>query len=415
MLFFGVSAALAVFTVLIAFLSKRVIKKGALRWVLVGAIFVAMVLRIAVMFYMYLPGAEMAGTDGREYHLAARAIQEQLKQGTPLFSIQYDSSWYSAFLGFIYYLTGTGRYGGSMVNIFLVAVTGLILARLLLRVGVHKRLAVPLTIVYLLLPDMICWTADTRKEALLSFCVIAALYFLLRIRQESKGRLLNLAFLCFFILLCSIVRIYAGYPLVIAAVYMWMRDFKKRGSKVSVICIVIMLVFCVVMTVLAVYPALFDYHAVPMSWFDKGDGSLENEFESLRQVFLTRNLGVAALSFFLLPLPTNINMPYIQGTPIAVFSIQVEMIVYYVLLVLFLVGSVFAVRRRDPFLIALLLFIVFYSVPNILFSEFVSDTILRYRSVIIGPMLPVVAEYWRARRESAIRRQRLGSRGETHG
>ncbi len=398
--YISIAAALAAFTAVVALLSGRVFRSGPPRMLLIALIFTAMLLRVVIMFYLYAEGVDGTGTDGLLYHREARSMQRQLLSGVSLFECEYDFTWYSFFLGILYTVTGTGRWGGSMANILMAALTGLVLARLLRRLGVGVKLTLALTAVWLLFPDLMVWTADTRKEALLYLCVVCALYLLERLRQSEK-KTGGVILLCLLTLLCSVVRIYAGYPLALAAVYLWLREAAGKKRKKPLLCALAMGAFLIVMTAVAVYPRLFGYHAVPINdWTQQQDGSLGAEFSSLLKIFLTRNPGMAALSYFLLPLPGRLNMSYIEGIPVAVAAMQIEQGVYYALLVLFIAGTVSALRRKDAYLTALLIFIVFYSLPNILFSEFVSDTILRYRSVILAPMLPFVAEFFRARREA---------------
>ena len=137
-----------------------------------------------------------------------------------------------------------------------------------------------------------------------------------------------------------------------------------------------------------VNPLLANYHAI---MFPEEIGNfgvdIANKVDKIKLMASNRNLFASAANYFLLPYPGNTGIEEISGSTILNMIVSIDMLSWYVCMLLIAAGIFYSIKNKESLLLGILAFLISYIVINILVVENVSDTIYRYRSVIVGPAL----------------------------
>jgi hypothetical protein len=133
---------------------------------------------------------------------------------------------------------------------------------------------------------------------------------------------------------------------------------------------------------------LANYHAI-MFPEEIGDFGIDitNKVEKIKLLASSRNIFALAVNYLLLPYPGNPGLEDISSSTFLNVIVSVDMLAWYVCLPLIAAGVFFNIKKKESLLLGILAFLVSYIIINILVVENVSDTIYRYRSVIVGPAL----------------------------
>jgi len=352
--------------------------------------------RIAIVSYLYRNGTDNVGTDGLLYHQEGIRVAQQLAEGIPFYSVQYSYTWYTVFIGVIYNLFGVNRYMVSYINMVLVFFSAILLLKMALN---HKYQFVNATFIslgFLYFPNLLLWTADSRKEAFLIFVCFMCWYtvqrFIIRIEQKKCiifASLFQIVFVCLLIWLCTLIRIYMFAPLAAGIIISQLLLYKKSRAMLSIIFAVIVFFSSIIIFTATVNPLMHDYHAIDFS--EEQTGSLTQDvgskMEKIKSIASDRNIIVAIVNYLVLPYPGNLDIADIQGNHLAQFIENIDMLVWYACLLLMLTGIYSTLKQKESCFIGLLAFMAAYIFINALVVENVADTILRYRSVIIGTSL----------------------------
>ena len=365
------------------------------KFAFIAIAFIAVLLRIAMVFYIYRNGTDTFGTDGLLYHKEGIVIAGQLKNGVSAFGLDYSYTWYTVFIGLVYYLLGTSRYIISFINILFAITTGMILLKIALNHKYRFRNAAFISLSFLYFPNLALWTADTRKESLLILvcCLVWFSVQNLIISIKQKGNMLlnylRIIFICLLLWLSTLIRLYMFIPLMIGVITCLLIFYIKKRYAICLVFIAAVIVSALFILVATMYPLTFDYHAVT---FPKEETSsivqdATNKIAAVQSIISKRNLLVSLMNYLILPYPGNIDIADIKGSWKATFFVQLDMIAWYICLILIPSGIYAALKKRDSCFVGLLAFITTYILINAMLVENVSDTILRYRSVIVGLMI----------------------------
>ena len=132
----------------------------------------ALVIRFIFTFVIYSNGTEYSGTDGLIYHQVAIDIADQLRSGIPVWKLDYEYTWYTVLIGIQYAVFGVNRYDASFVNSFVSILTGFYITAIARELKFKDRRSFLTGTIYMFIPSMIVWTADTRKESLIFFLLL---------------------------------------------------------------------------------------------------------------------------------------------------------------------------------------------------------------------------------------------------
>ena len=359
-------------------------------------VFLAGLLRIILVFWLYRNGTDTFGTDGLLYHQEGIKIANMLAKGIPFYQVKYSYTWYTAFIGFVYHITGVNRYVVSYINIIITLYAAIMLLRMALNHGYSFGNAAFISLCFLYFPNLILWTADSRKEALLIFLSIACWYcfqhFLRDVENKDRRIILNIvrmAVICFFIWLCTLVRIYMFIPLGAGIILSLILQYKKNRSALCLIFIFSVLASSIVMLFVTVNPLTEDYHAV--SFPQEPAGSITNELHmkltTLKAIASSRNIVLSIINSLILPYPGLIDIADIRGNYSMELIVSVDMIGWYFCLIMMASGIYYSLKKQNCLFLGLLAYTCAYIVINAMVVENVSDTIYRYRSVIVGTSL----------------------------
>lgn len=357
----------------------------------------ALILRFVFIFIAYSNGTEYSGTDGLIYHQIAKDIAAQLKSGVPLWNVEYEYSWYTVLMGIQYAIFGVNRYAASFVNSFISILTGFLLMKIALGMNYSHKKSSLIGLVYLFFPSMIVWTGDTRKESMIFFLIMLIWYITLKVLKEKspsiRKNVLAIAAVCLLMWLCTLLRIYMIYTLGIGLVACLMLYYFKRRQRLHLLFLFAVVITCIVVTFTTVRLNFRDYHALPIDATKSGDEDLEHEFDSIFSTILEKDIPDAINGFLTKPHLDEVPLiTDIAANPPAILIVRLEMVFWYVCLIIAVFGVMYALINMDPYSIGLLFFIVAYGMINALICEEVPDTYYRYRATIIAPLL-LFADY----------------------
>ena len=358
-------------------------------------VFAGLLLRIATVLYIYRSGPDTFGTDGLLYHREGILVARQLAQGVPLYAVNYTYTWYTSFVGLIYHIFGVSRYIVSYINIVLTFFSALILLKIALNHKYKYSNAIFISLAFLYFPNMILWTSDSRKEAMLIFISFLCWYlvqcFIGHVESGQYSRAseyVRILLVCVLTWVGTLVRIYMFLPLaagILLSLYMF---YRKSRRRIVLLFIVAVIISSIIISIFTVYPLLEDYHAImfPDETNDLGE-DIGNKWEVLKLLASGRNMFLATVNYVLLPNPGNIDIADIKGNKPLQLIVCADMVIWYFCLLLILIGIYSVIREKDNYLLGILVFLASYILINALVVENVSDTIYRYRSVIVGTSL----------------------------
>lgn len=354
--------------------------------------FAALLLRIATVLYLYRSGTDTFGTDGLLYHREGILVARQLAQGVPFYAVNYTYTWYTSFVGLIYHIFGVNRYIVSYINIILTFFSALLLLKIALNHKYKSTNAIFISLTFLYFPNMILWTSDSRKEAMLIFISFLCWYLVQRfICSVESGQYSRTAEYVRILLVCvltwvgTLVRIYMFLPLAAGILLSLFLIYRRSRRRIVLLFIVAVIISSIIIGVFTVYPLLGDYHAImfPAETSDLSE-DIGNKWEVLKLIASGRNVLLATANYIILPNPGNIDIADIRGNEPIQFIVCVDMVIWYFCLLFMLTGIYSSIKKKDSYLLGVMAFLVSYILINALVVENVPDTIYRYRSVIVG-------------------------------
>lgn len=358
--------------------------------------FIAILIRIAIVSYLYSMGTNTFGTDGLLYHQEGINVAQQLNDGVPFYAVKYSYTWYTVFIGIIYHLFGIDRYIISYINIGFTFFAAILLLKMALN---HKYKFVNsafISLTFLYFPNLFLWTADSRKEAFLIFICFVCWYnvqcLILGIEREKRimvTSLIRIVFVCLLIWLCTLIRIYMFVPLAAGIIISQLMLYRKRRAPLSIVFAAAIFISSFVIFFATVNPLTSEYHAVsfPKEQAASISQDINAKVETVKTIASSRNLVVSVVNYLMLPYPGNVDIADIQGRNKVEMLVSMDILAWYVCLLLMLTGIYSTLRRKDSCFMGLLAFLASYILINALVVENVADTIYRYRSVIIGASL----------------------------
>lgn len=357
----------------------------------------ALILRFIFVFVVYANGTEYSGTDGLIYHQVAKEIALQLKSGIPLWNIKYEYTWYTVLMGLQYAIFGVNRYAASFINAYIAILSGYLVADIAFRLNYSHKKSSFIGLIYLFIPSMIVWTTDTRKESMIFFMIILVWYITLKVLKERERpivrQVLRILIVCLLMWLSTLLRIYMLYTLGSGLFICLMFYYLKTRRTLPLMFFFAVIISCVVISFTTVRVNMRDYHALTMDRTTSGDEDLDEEFSSIFNTIMEKDIPSSINGFLTKPHLDDVPLiTDIAANPVAITVVRVEMILWYICMIIAVFGIMFALVRWDPYLLGLLVFIVSYSLINALISENVADTYFRYRAAIIAPVL-LLADY----------------------
>ncbi len=408
---------------------------------------IGVILRAASVMYLYSKGVDTFGTDGLVYHKAGLWISKQLEEGTPLYAVKYVYTLYTVLVGLIYHMLGINRYIVSYINIVFAYFSAVLLLKTALNLRYKFSNASFISLVFLYFPNLILWTSDSRKEALTIFICTLSCYCLQRLSKNSEASGKNVAdavsdsevfahdsvitaaykahikdkthektevftaanptkinqyekqiqnaclilIMCILMWLCTLIRIYMFVPMSIGILASLFILYLKSRKQIYILFGLAVIISSVLIFFFTVCPLLENYHAIsfPDEMGDLGT-DLANKAKTIRLLASNRNILLAAVNYFLVPYPGNTGISEINGSVALNMAVSIDMIFWYICMLLMVPGILSAARKKESFLLGLTAFLASYIIINILVVENVSDTIYRYRSVITGLSLLLI-------------------------
>lgn len=354
--------------------------------------FMAVLARIFIVFYIYRYGTDTFGTDGLLYHQEGIKVAAKLSAGASLFGVSYEFTWYTVFVGLVYHLFGINRYLVSYINIVFAFISGMILLKIALNHKYHFTNAALISLAFLFFPNLVLWTADSRKEALLIMVCFLGWFsvqnFIIGVKNHGSlvANFLRIIFICLLMWFSTLIRIYMFIPLFLGILTSQLSLYIKTKCKICLVFISAAILCAALIFSTVMSPLTQDYHAVDFSGgqADNIVKDASNKIAVIGTIASNRNLLVSILDYLVLPLPGKINIADINSSPKAQLLVKMDMAVWYVCLFLVLTGIYTTLKKRDSCFMGLLAYIAAYVFINALVVENVADTIYRYRSVIVG-------------------------------
>lgn len=354
--------------------------------------FIAVLARLFIVFYIYRNGTDTFGTDGLLYHQEGVKVAERLNEGASLFGVSYEFTWYTVFVGMVYHLFGINRYLVSFINVAFAFMSGIILLKLALNHKYNFPNAAVISLTFLFFPNLVLWTADSRKESMLIMVCFMGWFsvqsFITSVKRGGSllSNSMRIAFICLLMWFSTLIRIYMFIPLFLGILTSQLFLYIKTKRRICLVFAVVSVICAILIFTSVMVPLSRDYHAVDFSG-KQAENVLQdasNKIAVVGTIASNRNLLLSILDYLVLPLPGNVNIMDINSSPKAQLLVRMDMSVWYVCLFLVLTGIYTTLKKRDSCFMGLLAFIAAYVLINALVVENVSDTIYRYRSVIVG-------------------------------
>lgn len=354
--------------------------------------FMAVLARLVIVFYIYRNGTDTFGTDGLLYHQEGIEVAAKLDAGASLFGVSYDYTWYTVFIGLVYHIFGINRYLVSFINIVFAFISGMTLLKLALHHKYRFANAALISLGFLFFPNLVLWTADSRKEALLilvcflGWASVQDFIINVRLKGSIAANILRILFICLLMWFSTLIRIYMFIPLFLGILTSQFFLYLKTKCRMCLVFMAASVLCALLIFTSVMIPLSKDYHAVDFSG-TQGDNILEDASSKIAvvgSIASERNLFLSIVDYLVLPLPGSINIADINSSPKVKLLVRMDMAVWYVCLFLVLTGIYTTLKNRDSCFMGLLAYIAAYVFINALVVENVSDTILRYRSVIVG-------------------------------
>ncbi|NJD01907.1 MAG: hypothetical protein FIA99_04765 [Ruminiclostridium sp.] len=355
-------------------------------------IFTAVLIRFMTVFYIYRNGTSTFGTDGLLYHREGIDIANQLATGTRLTDIKYSYTLYTAFIGIIYHFAGVNRYLASYVNIVFAFASGLIL----LKIALNHKYSLPNSILisacFLYFPNLVLWTADTRKESLLILicflCWLSVQRLLLTIDGKNfRGlNIIQVLFICILMWIGTLIRIYIFIPFSLGIVTSLVILYREKRQKICLAYAALIFTCGIIILVTVLYPMTGNYHAVSFPKEQKENivDAVNSKVDTINDIIAKKNILKSIAYWLLLPNPAKMNISDISFSNKVQLVVRIDMIIWYICLFLILTGIYSAFKTRDSYFLGLLSFIAAYILINAVIAENVADTVYRYRSAIVG-------------------------------
>lgn len=382
----------AVICVLAFIIAYFYIPRNKHRLVFALIIFTAVLVRFFTVFYIYRNGTDTFGTDGLLYHREGIEIMNQLASGARLGDIKYSYTLYTAFIGLLYYFAGANRYLASYINIIFAFVSGLILLKIALNHRYSMLNSILISACFLYFPNLVLWTADTRKEAFLILicflCWLSVQKLILTLDKKScrLSNILRVIFICLMMWVGTLIRIYIFVPFLLGIITSLAVLYRKSRQKVCLAYAAAVFAGAVIILITVLYPMTTDYHAVsfPKEQSDNVVKDVNNKVDTIYDIVAKRNILKSIANCLLLPNPADMNISDISFSNKVQLVVKVDMIVWYICLLLILTGIYSAFKTQDSYFLGLLSFIAVYILINAFIAESVADTVYRYRSAIVG-------------------------------
>lgn len=384
-----------VICVLSLIITYIIIPVNKYRLVFALIIFTAVLIRFITVFYIYRNGTDNFGTDGLLYHREGIEFMNQLVNGAGLTEIRYNYTLYTAIVGIIYYIAGVNRYLASYANIVFTLASGLILLKIALNHKYSLLNSIFISACFLYFPNLVLWTADTRKESfLILICFLCWLFIqklILTIDQKNARYLniLRILFICILMWVGTLIRIYIFIPFLLGIITSLVILYREKKQKICLVFAASVLAGAIIILVTALYPLTNDYHAVIFTK-DPTENiaeDLNNKVDTIQDIVSKKNILKSIIYCLLLPNPANMNISDINFSGKLQLVVQVDMILWYICLFLILSGIYSSFKNRDSYFLGLLSFITVYILINAVIADSVADTVYRYRAAIVGPTI----------------------------
>jgi hypothetical protein len=355
-------------------------------------VFMAVLARLFIVFYIYRNGTDTFGSDGLLYHQEGIRVASRLSEGASLFGVDYEYTWYTVFIGLVYSIFGINRYLISFINIAFTFISGMLLLKLALNHKYGFPNAALISLVFLFFPNLALWTADSRKEALLIMvCFLGWFSVQNFISSVKRGGslipdILRILFICLLMWFSTLIRIYMFIPLFLGVITSQLFLYIKTKCRLCLLFISAAVLCAVLIFTSVMLPLSRDYHAVDFSEAQSENlvQDASSKIAVVGSIASDRNVLLSILDYLVLPLPGSIDIADIKSSPRIQLLVQLDMAAWYICLFLVLTGIYKTIKSRDSCFMGLLAYITAYVLINALVVENVSDTILRYRSIIVG-------------------------------
>lgn len=383
------AAIISVLSLLIAYVC---IPQSKYRFAFALVVFFAVVLRFITVFYIYRNGTEAFGTDGLLYHNEGIKIMGQLARGAGVSDISYSYTLYTALIGYLYYFIGINRYFASYVNIIFALISGLILLRIAINHRYSLLNAMIICASFLYFPNLILWTADTRKESLLilvfflSWLSIQKLVIGINRQENALHSFMRVLFICFLMWVGTLIRIYIFIPLMLGTVTSLIILYRKKRGRFCLIFAATVVAGAVIILVTVLYPLSTGYHAVKFSQDESSNVAedVNGKIGTIYDIVSRKNILKAIAGSLLLPNPARLDIQDINYSGKLRLVVQLDMIAWYLSLFLILAGIYNTFRKKDSYFLGLLSFLISYMLINAFIAENVADTLYRYRAAVVG-------------------------------
>lgn len=383
-----------VLTVLTFVIAAISIPRHKLKPILIALAIIALGTRFGMTLYLNQNGPNF-GNDSYAYHKAGIRISQQLSEGIPVNHIKLERNHYSLYVGFLYKWFGPDRIAATSINALLAVLAGVYVFRMVLKRTSFMPAALMMLLVWFF-PNFYYWQTDLIKDPLNLFLNLTILA-LADVLWDNWGRSrryvswLFIPLICILIWISSTIRFYIFIPLGLGLITQgFIYILNKKHILVSSVFIIAL---CVTMALIysSGYAKSFISNSEPLKFAQE---VRDREFVKGEQAIT--GVDISSPMKALLSLPGTVWNYMVQPSPAWLmvkngyqnlkWLIQIDMIIWYVSILLGMLGIYHSLRQGQPQSISIMAFCMFFLGMNALLVGNVG-AIYRYRMQLVVPYL----------------------------
>ncbi len=185
---------------------------------------IVIVRHILAVYGSYISPLKATESDALVFHKAAAELA-----GSGEYFVGIGADFYENFLGGVYALFGTSRLLGSETSILAFTLAVLFFYAIIVRLG-QQRYAIPLMLLYSMLPMTLIVTSTTLREAWQVLFFMGSVYWGLRYRDDDSYRSFAMMTVCALAMALFHKALILYTVILIAGFYLWPRDAQSATA-----------------------------------------------------------------------------------------------------------------------------------------------------------------------------------------
>jgi hypothetical protein len=184
-------------------------------------------------------------------------------------------------------------------------------------------------------------------------------------KANTAVSVMRIALVCLLMWLCTLVRIYMFLPLAAGILASQLLLYAKSRSRLSAIFAAAVFASIFIIYITTMNPLTAHYHAIA---FPKEEQTVSmaqdvtTKVHTVKTIAENRNVFVSIINYVMLPYPNKVEIADIQGNKSLEMIVSMDMITWYICLVMMLSGIYASFKRKDSCFIGMIVFLAAYGI-----------------------------------------------------